>query len=905
MKLHRIVLRDFRGVEHAEVAFDVDGVTIVEGDNEVGKSCIPEALALVLDSLDSSRTKQIKAVQPVDRDAGPEVEAEISTGDYHFVVTKRWLQKPATTLAVLRPRREQLTGREAHERVEAILAETLDADLWNALNVQQGSALDIPAFNVPALGRALDAASGGSISTANDDTLWERIEAERAQYWTPGGKPIATREARRKRLEELAEQASAVGTIIGQTEVDVAEVERLARLLPELESRLVGAEEHAATLDERRRAAAQATAALDAAQAGLAAATAAFDVADGKVDDRSALIAEVDTAAQLVGDLEAARAAAAPARVAAETRRAELRESVDTLRTTRDACDVALRLAQRDAEALRRRDEIEQTRLRLDQARGAHDRLRAAEETLERVRVSATSLAEIEGLHLASVTADAALGASAATLQIEAVADTRLVIDDTDIDLDAGGTHEQSVPGSVRVDVPGMLQITVTAAASALDLGADAAAARERYERACAEVDAPDVGAARALLAERNAADVDAASARQALRDALRDSTIEALASSIAALETRAAEYDAERAAASPDQPLPSTVGDAQTIVSEAGDALDACSTRLADAQADLERADDALRQIEIDAATSASTLQSARTDLDRLAQRLAEAREREDDERLAAAAVTAADHVAACEQVVADADRAVGEADPALLAELLDNATAATKRLIAEIDSAKQARTEAMTRIAVRGDEGLQQQLDDVLTERAHVEYEYESIERRAEAARLLRDVASAARDTIRQRYHEPFRRQIERLGGVLLGESFEVELDDDLRIATRTLDGVTLEFAQLSAGAREQLGIISRLACASIVSAQGGAPVLLDDTLGWTDPTRLGAMGAIIAVAGRQCQVIVLTCTPGRYSSIGNADIVRLTKSGARVADSARNGENDVGDELGDSLG
>ena len=87
-----------------------------------------------------------------------------------------------------------------------------------------------------------------------------------------------------------------------------------------------------------------------------------------------------------------------------------------------------------------------------------------------------------------------------------------------------------------------------------------------------------------------------------------------------------------------------------------------------------------------------------------------------------------------------------------------------------------------------------------------------------------------------------------------------------------------MTLEFDQLSAGAREQLGIISRLACATIVSEHGGAPVILDDTLGWTDPTRLGAMGAIIGIAGKGCQVIVLTCTPGRYASVGNAEIVRL---------------------------
>ena len=79
---------------------------------------------------------------------------------------------------------------------------------------------------------------------------------------------------------------------------------------------------------------------------------------------------------------------------------------------------------------------------------------------------------------------------------------------------------------------------------------------------------------------------------------------------------------------------------------------------------------------------------------------------------------------------------------------------------------------------------------------------------------------------------------------------------------------------------GAREQLGIISRLACAAIVSTDGGAPVVLDDALGWTDPDRVRRMGAAIASAGRDCQIIVLTCTPGRYSSVGGAKVVPLRR-------------------------
>jgi uncharacterized protein YhaN len=70
----------------------------------------------------------------------------------------------------------------------------------------------------------------------------------------------------------------------------------------------------------------------------------------------------------------------------------------------------------------------------------------------------------------------------------------------------------------------------------------------------------------------------------------------------------------------------------------------------------------------------------------------------------------------------------------------------------------------------------------------------------------------------------------------------------------------------------------MISRLACASIVSADGGAPVIFDDALGWSDPRKLDSMGAVIRTAGQSCQVIILTCTPGRYAGVGKAEVIKL---------------------------
>ena len=84
-----------------------------------------------------------------------------------------------------------------------------------------------------------------------------------------------------------------------------------------------------------------------------------------------------------------------------------------------------------------------------------------------------------------------------------------------------------------------------------------------------------------------------------------------------------------------------------------------------------------------------------------------------------------------------------------------------------------------------------------------------------------------------------------------------------------TRSHDGQTIDFGDLSGGAKEQLGILTRFAIAQLV-AGGGAPVVIDDALGSTDATRLQLMSTLFDRVGRQAQVIVFTCMPGRFSRV-----------------------------------
>jgi len=125
------------GVGAAEIQLD-STITIVEGDNEAGKSSFIEALNLLFRERDSTKKQELKRVTPKGVDVGSQVEVEFTTGPYHLTYSKTFNKKSATTLFIHKPGTVQLVGAEAHDRVLQILDETIDFGLWQAIQLEQG-----------------------------------------------------------------------------------------------------------------------------------------------------------------------------------------------------------------------------------------------------------------------------------------------------------------------------------------------------------------------------------------------------------------------------------------------------------------------------------------------------------------------------------------------------------------------------------------------------------------------------------------------------------------------------------------------------------------------------------------------------------------------------------------------
>jgi hypothetical protein len=207
-------------VGERDIAFSPTGVTVVEGPNEIGKSSIAEAVDRVLEDLDSTTRKRVVELRPVGRDVGPEVAIEVETGQYAFRYRKRFLRERQTELRITRPRPSQLSGREAHERVRAMLAETVDLALWKALRIQQGSVVDQASLvDQSSLSAALDRAAGEAPAGQEERSLFDAAHAEYLQYWTETG----------RRKQDAAERDRA-------TESARADVERIQAALNSIDA---------------------------------------------------------------------------------------------------------------------------------------------------------------------------------------------------------------------------------------------------------------------------------------------------------------------------------------------------------------------------------------------------------------------------------------------------------------------------------------------------------------------------------------------------------------------------------------------------------------------------------------------------------------------------------------------
>jgi hypothetical protein len=874
MKLHRLVLTNYRGITHREIEFPDHGVVVVSGANEIGKSSMIEALDLLLGSKDRSTKKDVKQVKPTHADVGAEITAEISTGPYRFIYHKRFHKRAQTQLTVLTPRREQLTGDEAHERVQALLAETVDMDLWQAQRVlQAASTAAVDLSGCDALSRALDVAAGEADQLSGAEPLLiDRIDAEYLRYFTPTGRPTAEWATATNRLraadDDVARCAAAVAEVDDAVRRHAALTQDLARLAEEradASKRLTVARvaaEAVAALTQQLKEAEVVAAAADATHAASVAALTERRRLRADIDERTAAIADLKAAAAEAAEEQAA---AAEVQEAAEAAAEEARAAVDTSRTRVDA-------ARRAAEQLSDRDEADRLAARLTKIDAARRELERVDRALADIQLTDALMRTFEDAATAVELAAGQVELTSARIELVAVADVEVLLDGEPVGLDAGVTWSSSASAPTEIELPGVLTARVVPGTPASDTRARLDAAQQVLATALAKAAVDDIAAARDLNAQRRELTAARERFRARLEAQTADDDTEDLRARLAELHERQPSetglFDLEADVATARAELEAAVAAHQKAIAD-------CEThrKVAEAAAKL------LGERSTHASVVREKLTAAQAEVTVARERLALQRATAGDDELAVKAEADAEKAQRAAGLVTELRDELARTAPDAVTAALNDAARRAESLQSRHDEVAEALREVNAQLKVFGTEGRKGQLDAAETEREHAEVEYLRVHRRARAAQLLRSVMARHRDATRLRYVDPFRNQVERLGRIVFGDGFEVEIDSQLRICSRTLSGRTVPYESLSGGAKEQLGIVARLAGAALVAKEDSVPVVIDDALGFTDADRLTKMGAVFDAVGGDGQVIVLTCSPQRYASVGGAHHIELT--------------------------
>lgn len=867
MRIHSLTIDNVRGIEHLELSgLPETGVIVIHGDNEQGKSTIMDALHVVLNQKHGANNRHTKPLRPVHRDASPSVALTATMGPVTFTVEKTWFRGKSARLTVTSPQRETFTGEQAEEKLERIKAEHLDADLLHTLFLRQDDAGgSVDAVGIPSLTRALDAASGtDGASGAEDPGLLAAVDREYARYFTAAtGRESGELKNARAEHEEAQEEHARAHTAATELDSFVRAFDRAQSEHDRARAELPAAVEEEDKLAQEAHLAAEAEAKAGRLRREAERAGENLERAVQAVEQRRALAHAVTAAA---ADLERRREGLREATDAAEQEQEQLSglgEQLDEAREKHRAAGERLRAARtalRLTEAAARRRELA---AQLAEVEELNARIRELRENSAGPRVGDRDVRAVEDA-AGEVTLQRRLREQAAAklrLSSPSTTSVTVTVDGEPVSLDQAGVAVELSEGTEIVIgdvtaryVPGFAEAgagedPVAAAEAVLadllaDLGCEDVAAVRAAREAAREAADELAELTRDRAALLSGAEPEALAAEQTrLAAELADAELPAeLDPAAAAAEVRAAE-------------------EAQDAAGEEVSRLDAALTPWRDRKAAL-------------ALTELSTrIEAAEAALSLARENLAAAERKGSGEDLAAGVAEAEQEQAEAAGQLRRAEAEVAAADPGLKKSLHEGAVARTEGLRAAVSRADKQMAELTGRIEMAT--GAAERLEKATAALEATRHRLDSVDRRARAARLLRETLHRHRDVVRARYAQPFADQLGRLARTVFGHDVEFTLSEGLEVTRRSIGDNTVPVEDLSGGAKEQLAILTRFAIAGLVSresedGQVPVPVVVDDALGSTDPSRLQLMSTLFTEIGRNCQVIVLTCVPQRYERV-----------------------------------
>ncbi|MDQ7774953.1 MAG: chromosome segregation protein SMC [Paracoccus aminovorans] len=859
-------LRRFAGLR-ARIEGIGDGISVLSQPNEFGKSTFFDGLHALFFQPHRSARGGVKALQP-HAGGAPEAAVEIELPEGRFRVEKRWLSR-ATARVLDAGGRLIAQEDEAEAWIDRLVGQGLAGPsglLWvrqGVLGMEPegaGAAEKSERDRGLAARRDLLSSVAGEIEMMTGgrrmDQVLARVGEALARLATATLRPKAGGEWARA-VEEAAALAEARAGLEPKAARLGEALQQRARLLREL-----------AQLSDPEAGAREAEALAAAEQALKAAESHAERSRKAEADLRLARLsaaqgaAEIDRLQRLQARLEgaeagrdAARGALAVAEALADAAAGHEAAAVsghEAALAVAQALAARLEQAQRARLALAARDRSESLAAEYERAERQRAALEAARAARALLKITRPLLEQAEKAQAARDRLALQDEARRVSVRLSYAGEARVLLEG--VALPPEGIRLRGVTG---LELPGIGRMTIDpGTAGAGDPAAELGRAEAALDKALSACAAPDLGAARAALAEAERLD---GSIRQA--EAL---LAELAPEGIAALQARLAQA---RAAAQ----------EAGTEAAENPDRLqdDLRAARAAEAAALVQRREAEARH---------AGLREARAGQQAAVQAAGQA--------LEAVRAEAGDPVALAARLMAlvAAQPALAQAEAVAAATLeqlaaaapdLATAQAAAARLRSVVEARRRDLAQRQSDLAgVNGsigalaDEGIEEALDELRGREATATARAARYEREVRSLARLRAALEAARGAARDAYFGPVLREIEPLLSIL-HPGATLRLDDaSLLPVALTRDGQDETLDILSGGTREQLAVLTRLAFARLFARSGqGVPVILDDALVHSDDDRIEAMFTALHRVAQDQQIIVLTCRQRAFAPLGGA--------------------------------
>ena len=876
MRLLRLRLANYRGIDESEVRFGSNGLTIVEGPNETGKTSLGEAISLLFDYLDSSKHRNIDVIKPVHLDAGPEIELEAESGPYVFTYFKRFYKKPETTLKIISPKPENHTGREAHERADEILRETIDINLWKALCIQQGEAVQQANLsNQTSLSAALDVAAGGHRANPQEESLFDKVREEYRRYFTERGSEKKELQEAKKAQNELETEVASLEKQIKNLEKDIVRAADLGQELERLKKQELDLREdfskYTKSLDEIK----DLENVLDTARLRLESTQKSKQAAKRDKEVRQDLIKVVSKThkahADLVESIKSSTTSVKKVKTDMETAQSKSTAAEEQRKET----ESLLNLRRADFDYFNNKLHLEQLKERKARIDRAWEEATQAEELLAKNNVDEETLEAIQEADRSLIKTQAKLEIGAPNVLLRGLTDLDFQIDGEQNTIAKDEERSLSVSDRVSVMIPGCLQMELIAGSSLSNLLKKVEDAKHKLDAACKDAGVSNADEAMESFDVRREAQQSIERQKEIEKENLRDLTYEELERIVTGLEKTVPAYPTDRL---PEPNLPPNLESAKKELGSEGDVLETANKAWEEARKKLDEARNLHDGLNKKYQKVKVKLDLKDGELKHVESKLERSRKSTPDDELESELSKYTETVRTEKENFKSVEANLRDKEPDRVRSLAETAKGSLQTVKKTHETAQEENTEVRTRLKVFGEEGLHEKLHAAQSHLDHIQQENAAMIRRGLAAKLLYETMKEERDKVRLAYVAPLKEKIEKLGHLVFNNSFEVEVTERLEVSSRTMDGYNIPFESLSGGTKEQISLISRLACAMTVSKDGGAPLILDDALGYSDPKRLKLMGAVLAKAGRECQIIILTCVPDRYSNVGEATVVRL---------------------------